>query len=71
LDLELKIVEMVVVVLVLVLVLAMAMAMAMAIVGDLRQNIFWVWFIWGWTVAVVVWVSSRPPKLSPLTAREN
>jgi hypothetical protein len=34
-----------------IMVLVLAMAMAMAIVGDLRQNNFWVWFIWGWTVA--------------------
>ena len=32
-------------------IMVLVLAMAMAIVGDLRQNNFWVWFIWVWTVA--------------------
>ena len=45
--------------------------LAMAIVGDFRQNNFWVWF-WGWTLAGgvderLVWCGElrAPKQLSP------
>ena len=53
-------------------IMVLVLAMAMAIVGDLRQNNFWVWFIWGWTLAGgvderLVWCGElrAPKQLSP------